>query len=245
MKENDPELIQKFLDNELNEDEAALFRSKYGADPEFKREVNLRSGIYISLDAASRASLKALSENPEKRRYLSRPDSRRRSPVRRIRTYLQFAAAAAAVLAIGIVLFFSLNSKPSYDELFTAYYQPPDKTSIPRPRGGIDLNDFSFLIKEIDQGNLSARDTLQTTDEFFYFGIYCMNHQRFDEAIYAFSELIKANDRYYQDGSEWYLGLCYLHTGRIEDAIRAFSEIASTRGHEYQEESRELLSKLQ
>jgi tetratricopeptide (TPR) repeat protein len=244
MNEKDLDLIRKFLDNELNEEEAALFKSKYEGDAEFKKEANLRSGIYISLDAASRASLKVLSKDPSKRRS-SRPAAGNSVPVTRMLSgYLKYAAILVALLAVGIIIILNLKQKPAAEELYASFFQPPDENTIPKPRGGMDLADFSFIIKEIDQGNYSAKDTLQSPDEFFYFGIYCMNHERFTEAIYAFSELVKSRDKYFKDGSEWYLGLCYLRTGRMEDAIRAFSEIASTRGHEYQAESRELLSKL-
>jgi tetratricopeptide (TPR) repeat protein len=244
MKEKDLELIQKFLENELSEQEAELFKSLYEHDEEFKKEVNLRSGIYISLAAASRTSLKALAEDPAKRRspqsHLGQP-----APVgRNLRMYLQYAAFVLIMAALGTIIFLIVKPKTGPEELYASYYKSPDTKTIPKPRSGLDLTDFSFLLEKLDRGNAMATDTLQSPEEFFYFGIYCMNQERFTEAIYAFSELIKTNDRYYKDGSEWYLALCYMRTGKIEEAIRAFTAIASTKGHEYQEESRELLSKL-
>jgi tetratricopeptide (TPR) repeat protein len=244
MKETDIELITKFLENELNEEEVKLFKSKYEQDPEFTGEVNLRSKIYISLGAMSRTSGKAMAEKPFLRKFPRSRPGQPAPPGRNLRISLQYAAILVALIAVGVVVVLTGRPKPGAEELFASYYNPPEAGSIPKPRTGADLTDFSYLLNEIDRQMAFSIDTLQTPDEYFYFGIYCMNKERFTEAIYAFNELIRTNDREYKDGSEWYLALCYLKTGKIEEAIRAFSEIAISNGHDYQQESIEILARL-
>jgi len=246
MKENDNELINSFLDNELSVEEAELFRKRYAEDPEFAREVNQRSRVHISLDALSRVSRKTMAEKPFLIKIhpgMTSYGTGGRKP-RGWRKVLPYAAVLVVRIAAGTVFFLTGRPKPGPAELYTAYYKPPDPNAIPTPRGGPDLTDFSFLLEEIDRGMQAATDTLKTPDEYFYFGVYCMNQERFTEAIYAFSVLAGSSDRYYRDDGQWYLGLCYLKLNRMDDAIRIFSEIALTKGHAHQEESRELLGKL-
>lgn len=243
MRENDTELINRFLDNELNAEEAELFKKRYAEDAEFAQEVNRRSRMHIALDALGRVSRKTMAEKPFLRRTLPGMGAggRRPSPWLRI---LPYAAVAVVLIAAGAALWLTGRQGPSPGDLYDTYYKAPDANTIPKPRGGTDLTDFSFLLEEIDRGMEAATDTLKTPEEYFYFGVFCMNQERFSEAIYAFSQLAGSRDRQYHDDGQWYLGLCFLKLNRIDDAVRIFSEIALTRGHAYQEQSRELLGKL-
>ena len=77
MNSQDTELIFRFLENELSEEEQKEFRHKYETDAVFAGEVKAWSGIWISLKAAGKVSQRTFSGKPRLFRFLaSRPSPR-------------------------------------------------------------------------------------------------------------------------------------------------------------------------
>jgi len=242
MVENDFELINKFLENELSEEEARVFKIKYDREPDFAREVNIRSGIYISLDTASRVSKKVISEKPFLMRFMQTGGVSEKKHSN-FRSFYSYAAVVLLIIALGIILMLVLKPKHNPAYLYAAYFHPPE-SEISKGISNEEIPDFSGLLEKIDRTVAAGIDTLQTAEECFFFGIYCMENQRFIEAAYAFTRLINSRTNKYREESEWYLGLCYLKTGKKEEAIKAFSEIAAAESHVYQRESARLLRRL-
>lgn len=245
MKENDIELIHKFLDNELSEDEARLFKEKYKEDPSFKEEVNSQAQLWISLDAASGISRKVITERPHLRKFLqNRPQKAKeiQGPMN-MKSFYRYAAIIIPLLAFGIILLMLANPQPSMENLYASYYKAP-VNNLHKGNAEEKTAGFALLLESIDRSSERRIDSLREASDYFHFGIYCMDNQYFREAIYAFNRLISSGEKMYLEESEWYLGLCYLKTGRKEDALRIFSGIAAANGHKFQSESGELIKKI-
>lgn len=238
MEENDYILISKFLENELTEDEVAIFKEKYAHDPDFKKEVNIMSKLYISLDAASRIGKKGVSGKLMEEHGIKEVKGEAQKNLHQLYRY---AAVIIPLIAFGLVWVLTTKSKPEPEELYAQYFKPESEGLS---KGGDEKQDFAAVIRTIDRFTETQIDSLGM-QKLFIFGIYCMEHQRYNEAIFAFHHLIESNIKgETREDCDWFLGLCYLQTGNKKKAEEYFSTISSIDGHIHQQDAKEILSKL-
>ena len=245
MTDKDIELITGFLENELTDPEIEEFKARYGYDEEFTREVNARSEIYISLEAASKVSLKNMVEKPVLRRIIdNRKPSGRATLHLNIKWVYRIAAVVIPLIALGIGIKLWVKPGLSADELYLTYWQKTQPKEEFRSFTGEQKGNFGLLQKEINNGILEALDKLSAPRDIHDFGLFCMEEGRFTEAIFAFKRAIGMNEKDYQESSEWNLGLCYLKSGDQKKARQVLGAIAGKPGHKFYQQSKEILRKI-
>ncbi|MCX6223735.1 MAG: hypothetical protein NTV01_03130 [Bacteroidia bacterium] len=187
MTDKDIDLIIKFLENELSAQEVEEFKAKYGHDVEFTREVNERSKIYISLEAASKVSLKNMAEEPLLRRFIGNKTPPLNADYRISNKWLyRIAAVLIPLIALTIGMELWVRPRLSTDDLYLTYSQKLQAKGEFRSFTGDQKTNFGQLQKDIDNAILESIDALQGTADIHAFGLYCMEGKRFTEAVYAF-----------------------------------------------------------
>ena len=245
MIDKDIGLIIRFLDNELSDQDVEEFKARYGHDDEFTLEVNELSKICISLEAASKVSLKNMVGKPVLRRFLAdRKESV--STKNLLKNKWSFRIAAVVIPLIALSIGFEIWVKPrlTNDDLYLAYFQKLQITDESRSFTGEQKTNFQILQKNIDNAVLETIDALSDPRDIYSFGLYCMEEQRFPEAVYAFRRVVGMQEKTYLESSEWYLGLCYLKLNDLENAKLVFTSVAASKDHIFRKESKALLRKL-
>lgn len=244
------EEIDSYLNDELDEQNLALFEDELiantglEADVSFHREVNRSIGETDVM--ALRAILKDISVNQQ-----NQPNEKLGviSPKRKS---LFWYAAASVILLMFVVTSLLRNKTYSNQQLYTSYYQPYkglDNVS----RSAVDAtSSLSFALREIDHGNfqtaLNYLDNASGVEKdgfstHFYSGVAYQELGEYNRAITSFSEVVKHGDNLLVEQSEWYMGLCYLRIDEREKALAQFKAIVSRKGF-YGEQSRRLLNQM-
>jgi|GEM_PF-4703235 len=208
------ELIQKFIDEELQGEEIGVFKNLYQNDPEFAREVKLATDTDIALKTLSRIALKRRQE-------------KLREPVP-IQKYFLIAASVIIIAGLGGggYWYFS-NRNITSDRIFASNFSPPDSYTR-----GVEIG-----------LNMQKPDTNSTQAEWFHYSIYLIQKQEYHHAIEILAELIRQKPNLYLDQSEWYLSLCYLKTKQLELAREHFNRIIAN-NTSYSSDAEEIIRQM-
>jgi hypothetical protein len=244
MNENNTSLINKFFDNELAEEDIALFKSKYSQEPEFKREVNILSKIRISLETASKVSFDTMIKKPDLRHFLAE-NRKSKSNIKKKNYFIVYKVAAIFLLLISIGIGVQLMRPDlSPDSLYTRYFQVPETSDNQRFISEGASPDFHQVEMMINKAILLPINTLTDINDIYLFGVYCMENKRFNEARLTFERIVDNSDNPNREDCEWYLGLCYLKTGKIDQSRAIFATISKNKEHKHNKEARMIIKKL-
>jgi hypothetical protein len=247
MNDADVILIEKYLDNELTEEELKVFKDKLDKDPEFKSEVNLQSRIHISLQAVSRISLKTMAENPGLRNFISvRRDNEISEKKQGSKVFLKIAAVVIPLIGLGGLIFPFVYEKPTPENLYNHYFTTPPSGSLNKGSTGETTADYSALMNKIDTAVKNQLDSLslQNDEQKYYFAIQCMEKNKFREAAWVLNQIYNSRTNPYRQESEWYLVLCYLRINDIPEAINMLKHFDRNNSPVYYRQATKLLRKL-
>jgi hypothetical protein len=240
MENYDNNLIRKFFDNELSQEEVETFKTKYHSDPDFRKEINDETRLYAALKATSNINEYKMSVNPglpkvrrKKRRLFGVP-----------KKYLRIAAVVIPLAVLGTMFLFFMPDRKTADSFVARGIDMTTKTED--YKGFTDRwgSKSEQVQQQIDKAILSSLDELVTSEETYYFGIKSAQESRFNEAVIAFKRVINSGDQAHLEDSEWLLALCYIKTGEEEKAKTLLEKMADSKGHRYSGQSGKLLKKI-
>jgi hypothetical protein len=240
MENYDDNLIRKFFDNELSQDEVGTFKTRYHAEPHFRREVNDQTRLYAALKAASNINEYKMSVTPVFPRV--RPKKRRLFGVPK--KYLRIAAVVIPLAVLGTLFLYFVPNRKTADSFVAKGIEMTTKTEDYKGFANRWGSKSEQLQQQIDNAILESLDGLVTTEEAYYFGIKSARESRFNEAIIAFKRVINSGDKAHTEDSEWLLALCYVKTGETQKAKLLLETMAKSPGHKYSEQSGKLLKKI-
>ena len=242
------ESIEDFIDgvlegellNEFNSE--LLDNTDLAAEVELRKQINeainesdimkLRAELVMARDAADTQKVKMLI--PEaKTKHLS---------------YWK-TSVAIVILLLGVAGVLR-NGVISADRTYDAFYEAPlwateravsNEMSFTQHINTLYANaQYADLVKELDRKgvDISANPVFG-----FYKGASFQNLNRINEAINAYSEVIKHGDNLFVEEAEWYRSLCYLKTG---DKIKAKNELLAVierKGH-FEKDAKAVLRRI-
>ncbi len=237
------EEIEKYLKNEMNEDERVFFESCVKTDTVLKNELEEHAAIYSSFDKIREEEMKAnfmrtdrdddLAHSEGKSVALETELTKRRSV--KLPTYFKWAASIAVIATASWLLFFLNNHTPS--ELFTEYYTTYPNTVSPVSRSGKEsIADYWQFYETGQYENAYSAfkmvvDADTENEEIrFYLGICALETGRNNEAANNFSAVAKNAEATFFEQAQWYLGLTYLKMDDGDTARKVFQTIASGTG---------------
>ncbi len=242
---NKEELIIKYFESELNQEEMKEFRYLVDHDAEFKKDVGFRENLKTAITGVERKKLK---------NYLRGLDDEDfGQPRTRTMSYYLYGVAAAVILLVAVAYLFNLNKDQTSTYLredILALYEPYPNVITPNLRdnpGEIDQQKAAFIAYE--RGDYQMADSLftrllPTGDHIrFYKGIAKFELSEYDSAAVLFEQYIKSDNPQFFDQSLWYLSLSNLLRGEL-DAAKENLSLLKRRGKYKNTESERLLPKL-
>ena len=240
------ELIEKFHNGELSNEELEKFKIKLRSNPEFKKDFDLYKEINNAILEDDVIELR----NQVNSIQGSSINDTQKNRIRKLYSNKWYLAAAVItiVIIIGTFLISIISDTYSNEELFKKYYEPEDAVLITRSGNSDSDLDLTKALQQFEQQNYKeAIPLLKKIDNNvlsrFYLGIAYIETNDFSKAINEFKGVIDHGDNLFIEQSEWYLGLCYLISNEKNKAIKDFRKIIYENSL-YKPEAEEILNKI-
>lgn len=229
------ELIERYLNNELEGQALTDFEEKLQNDQSFREQVEDVRTISAGIERA------VLKENMESFHSEMPPET----PVINInRRKLFLKIAVAACFIFGFVLMFNYYQNDPNEKLYQAYYTPDP--GLPTVMGSSNEYDFNEAMVDYKRENYASaiqkwsalyedspgNDTLN-----YFLGMAFMASDEVDKAVPFLESVSTETESEFYEDALYYTGLYHLKKNNIELAKQYFNKINTTK-------SKELLEKL-
>lgn len=248
-KEIDLELLERFIEGQLSNEENAAIEERLVNDPEFnalKEDFeSMRDGVFAVGQKSLMTKISGWEEDLDNplagnERVAGRQIS--------LNTYLKWAAVLI-VGAVGFLVWYSGNgqrNKRVYNEYFTVY----GNLIVPNVRGEDELTAEEEAFVAYDNGDYERAAGLFTKlpdykakeHLTFYKGLAHMANKEFEQAVLDLKEL-KGKSGDFRTQATWYLALCYLRLGDREEASKLLNELIQENSS-YKDRALEVLNKM-
>ncbi|MDY6800618.1 MAG: tetratricopeptide repeat protein [Bacteroidota bacterium] len=224
------EIIDKYLNGEMNDQELKRFEHLLSSDVEVQEELELHQAIG---DAIMEDDIMSFRDTMQ---MIYAEDKKvKRQPAGFSRKKLFYAAATIALLlAIGGIV--KQLTQPDYDnhQIFDKFYQPYEVTVT--YRSGNTETDRMLLnaLQKYEDGNYEQALVLfeqlleKRKDDMsinLYSGISYMEVAKYQKATQSFQTIITDNNNLFIEQAEWYLAMCYLKTEDNKKAKELLDEL--------------------
>ncbi len=214
IQENKVDFFDRFLRNELVEDERAVFEQKLQNDTSFKIEWEAyQKAVQVVNLMGLRAQLENLMEANQKPKQIV------------AHWYVWVPMAAAVVLMIG---YFWPSQSASDRELFISYYKAYPNVITTRSTS----NELTSALSEyssqhyLEANQLLAAISPATDTVYFYRGLVNLSLSKSDSAISNLSKITPGS--VFQQQANWYLALAHLSKSDRLNAISYLLKIKSS-----------------
>lgn len=239
---NDIELIERYFDNELSEQERTQLNDRLKTDFELKKLFDREKLLVntIRFDAAHKNLL--FLKQLEKSSFDDRTTH--------FKKYWYYYAAAACITVFVVAgVFFSplVNETPA--ELYADYFEPYPNVFAPTLRSEEIIRTRTEAFQAYDQGDYKRASELFTglikenkePGMLLLLGNANLVLGKTDEALINFQDLLNNYDDL-DTQAKWFLSLCYLRKGDTPTARRLWKELEKT-DDSYAVKAKELLNK--
>jgi len=242
------EIIEKYIDGELEGEELLNFEELLSTNQDIKREYNLSMEINNSI---IEDDVMALRETMD---YMYEEESivQRTPSVFAKRKFYYAAASAALLIAAGGLVQRLTGPEMNNDTVFNKYYNPYDVTVTYRSGNTevdrILLNALErYEEHEYDEALLLFEEVLDKRQNDMavnlYSGISYMEEEKYQKATISFNQIISNNDNLFIEQAKWYLSMCYVKTENIDKAELVLNEIIQEQSY-YKDQAKKVLRDL-
>ncbi len=242
------DLIDKYFENSLSDEEELLFNEYMAQDIEFAEEVEFQIKTKNAFKHNERRKLKSLLDEIDKANQTTIIQEKKIKPY----PFYYIAASVAIVIGISYVLYTTLNKSNNPINIdFIAYYTPYPNIIEPVTRNNNDsLSAKSEAFYAYEQALFQSADTLfnalindQEFYPFFYKGIVKIELEDYDSAIYFFNKYIETDESLLLAQSHWNKALSHIALVEYTQAKNTLNKLLEEFSYK-QQESIELLEKL-
>jgi tetratricopeptide (TPR) repeat protein len=242
------ELIEKYLDGSLTEQEKAGVETRAASDEEFRKLIQLHREVNESIADSDLYDLHRKLERlaPLREPYL-KPNTGKGRFISFLRIAALFILVAGSVIVLRYVVF-----KPSLENrLYARHYVTYDADAITRS-GSSAKDAFKDAIEKY-----SKKDYIKAFTEFsdiviidpdnnhawFFRGLASMELKDFENAADSFSRIPQEWISPYSEHRDWYFALSLLKLQRTSEAGAIFKRIIAHEGY-YMSRASEIYSKI-
>lgn len=257
------DLIEKYLDNNLDMDELKLFEETLENEEGFVRELNdmevLVAGIKHSASKTTIEEKLVRIENSM--RIMEEEDDQIISKTiffdfEHIKKYSWAIAASLTLLLVTTIALFNIDQTPTHQKLYTKYYAPFENYGNKRGPEKAEKNYWNLALAYYDAAQydsaLANFERVQISDYkgsinhpsfSLYKGNTLMKLERHDEAITIFKGML-ADDDGMAIYAKWYLSMCYLYENKTEKLVTLLEEIAEVKVSAFSPKAQEILDQI-
>lgn len=234
---NDNNIIEKYLDGQLDGKELEDFKSQLSSDKGLQQELNLRKEINESIEDDEVYYLRQKLD-------LLIPRVLNKKPL-----YLKVAGSIAAALLLAFLLV-NINNEINPVEIYTSYYAPYDIDINTRSAENEKLGlDFAFklyaegeYLASYELLNNYNEQTFDNTMAIYYQSLCAMEIDKPEVAEAGFKKILEGDEYAYSLHAKWYLSMLYLKHENTEEAEVYLRDLASEKSF-YSERATKLLKK--
>ncbi|MDW3192467.1 MAG: hypothetical protein R8G66_08880 [Cytophagales bacterium] len=234
---NDIDLIEKYLDGELIQEDQQFFKRKEAASEEFRDAVSFHRQLLGHLQAQQKLALKTelrgmMNESKEPRKF-----------------NWKMLSIAASILLIGIISVLQFQGPPPSQQLFDQYFDPYPVMSIVRGSNDNSANPlrmyaegkYEQFIDKLTKGDAVTNQQRTAQLQLALGNAYLVLAQP-EQAIKTLSE-IEIGDDHFLD-AQWYLALANLQLQRFEAANEYLLKL-TTEPSFYRSSAKKLIAAIQ
>lgn len=245
-KEQDIELIERYLRDELNPNERANLDNRLKTDRTFETLFESESLAFIAIgDKEGQEFLSTLDAvardyHPQHRRYKLNPS--------------KILYAMAAAVTVFFAAFFLFRESAGPQDLFNQYYEPYPMLTVQRSADNSETKvladayareDWSLVLDKLNEINA---EYLALPLNHLYRAIAYMERDEAYKATLLLNDYAdNPVDPLYQDPILWYLSLAYLKENQKEEALKVLNSLRMnlTEGTDLKENVQALIRKLE
>lgn len=206
---NKDQLLQKYLDHSLTEEEKLLLEKEIKENPDFQSELQEASDVRKAIIAHKKEQLKTTFKTL---------GQSQKTPF--ITKFIPYSIAASVFISILIVAYFLMNSPVSNETLFSENFEPYRNIITPIERSEatpLNKSEEYVAFYEYETENYETAlleftrlyESEKKSYYLFYKAICELQLDKVDLAIDSFLAHQKLNDTFNEKG-KWYLALAYL-----------------------------------
>ena len=207
--------IEKYFNNELNDQEKKALETNIESDEDLKVVFNqhllAQEAIELIIEDNLRDQLKALEDASSKTQTTHEEGKVISIASRRRRLIRVISLAASVALMIGMFFVVQQNTLNTSDDSLAGYYKKPDFSAERGFKGAED---------EFDVGSLKE-------------GLQALEANQYEKAVQAFQG-VSENNPYYLS-AQYYLGHAHYLNGAFESAEQIFEAVAATQDLQFSE----------
>lgn len=238
LSDSEIELIEKYIDNSLSDEESNLFQQKIQQSIKFSDQLELAQKAINDI----KEGYQALSKKELFEIYHQSKKDRQNKVRFNNRTFI---AASVSLLMLCMFYWYGSYYKAN-DTLYYAYYEVYPAT--PSARGGHETTNLAmdyYRMQNYKEALMYfAPETFQDEDQLMlYTGNCYLNLNEEKRAIETFTQGLESKDQVVRNYAKWYLALSYLKDKQPEKAKNELSEIVKE-NQIYSEEASSLLEQI-
>lgn len=237
------ELIERYLQGDLQGDELVRFEQAMQEDAALVAEVELQQSVQQLL---AEEGVQSLDQQLTDLRKDYGAETPKLLPFRKI----WFAAAAVLVLAIAYIGFFMQADPLSGEEAFTSYFEPYPADNAVRSEGdSLKQSQIALGLEAYERADYEEAMRLlqpllkESVRARFYYGVSQLAIGETEKATAILAEMGNENS-IYEDPAAWYSALGLLKLGERERAVNLLERIVEVARGKYRNQAIELLKKL-
>ncbi|MCK5104935.1 MAG: hypothetical protein KAR17_19065, partial [Cyclobacteriaceae bacterium] len=256
------DLIEKYLDNNLDMKEVELFQKTLENDEEFVRELN---DMELLIDGIKKtASLTTIEEKLERfetsMKLMENEDDEKANskPIffdfNHIKKYSWAIAASISLVMVTSITLFNINTTPSNQKLYADYFEPFENHGTKRGTSEKGKNHwkmalFYYDIAEYEKAlenfnNVNSNKGAINYPSFpLYKGNTLMMLDKHDEAKRIFLQMLEDDDGMIIQ-AKWFLSMCYLYENNTEKLLPLLTEISEIHASSYSKKAQEILNQI-
>ncbi|WP_299898434.1 hypothetical protein [uncultured Aquimarina sp.] len=258
--------IERYLNNEMTQEEVAAFLNKIDTDPEAKKLLSLYQEMHIVYDQNDweLSDKKTTNQKVQQYEQFLRSDKGKEiaSSIKsaeqsyfnekpfRLTKILKYVAVAAIFIA-GLFLVVEYNQGTNTEQLYATYKNWDELPSLTLRDQNSDLTEIEqqFRAENYEESLLLLNTYVLNNDQevnpqlLMYKGISQLELHKNTAAIDSFTELLESNTLD-ADKAHWYLALSYLKNQDVEKAKTELELLLEKPTNFKNKEAKELLSSL-
>lgn len=239
------DLVDRYLEQDLSEEEKAQFNADLLTNVELKKEYDLQKKVNSFLGDKDFHEFFDKINKIEDELNLEKGKSKQKR-------YLWYAAAASVIIIMGANIFSPIFYQvPSGTELFANNYEIAPSVLSNRSNSDdlfmLDQGLVAFDEERFEQSSFVLKEYLREHQNHqmaqFYLALSHIEMDQMEDAITSLIPLSIDENCLYNDQASWYLALSYIKTEQFKEAIIELEKISKQK-HYKKDEALELLEKL-
>ena len=245
-QEQQADLIQRFINQELDEAERLKVEKRIVDDPNFAEEVQLYRSLIGNMKAIRRDEMVTNLDQWYQEHEFNQVE---------IQPWWQqnwyYAAAAVLVVLLACYLAWDTSTKTYTDqELYTEAFQayPAEVPRKIQKRTNLIKGISFYNIAKYDSASYylskARQDSSYSVQYALFLGIAFLENGNSNKAIEQFNLLLNPPNKIFGETARWYLALAYLKEGNRIKASEILEKITENDRHFNKKEANELLEKI-